>query len=226
MKIFFLAALVSFTACLAAEVTTTYAPVNSRPLPDELLNTSQEDEVIETNFSLPGRLEGVVNQVLNTSPSDYYPLFSHWVFTIPASYDSVQIEDGSIWQINPKEAEELHQWTINDPVVITQNRNWLSHYNYRIINRKRETSISVSLSQGPLENGAYSRRVSRVDTKNGVLTLSDNTTWDIAARDYSLFSAWAVGDYVIVGANTGWAGDSPYILINVTANHFVRAHQY
>ena len=140
--------------------------------------------------------------------------------------DSVGIEDGSIWQVSPFDTDLVHCWCADDVVTITQNRHWFSSYQYRIVNKNNGASIAVNLSLGPIIDGEHSLQITNIDHYNDLLVLSDRSQWKISSRDRYLFSEWTLGDYIILGVNSGWDSSCPFILINSNMNNHLRAKQY
>jgi hypothetical protein len=149
----------------------------------------------------------------------------HWIFALTSFQDYLEIEDGSIWQIDPYEGYKLRNWLMNDPIMITQNREWFSSFQFRIINKGTGTSVKADLSQGPILDGDYSLQIAHVIHQTGEIVLSDESRWLISSRDFSPFYQFAIGDYIIVGVNSGWDSGCPFILINSNLNRFVRAKQ-
>ena len=50
-----------------------------------------------------------------------------------------------------------------------------------------------------------------------------NSVWDLCESDYSTYRSWAVEDSIIIGFNSGYAYDFPYILFNANMQNWVRA---
>ena len=166
-------------------------------------------------------------------PPMYYPFSCHWISKISAFGDSLEIEDGSVWELDPTDGYKALHWRSRDPLVITQNRAWFSEYNYRIINKTKEFSLSntsrsvtANLKLGPFENGEYTNFIAIMDRLKGELALTDSTNLEVCPRDRSLFRNWKEGQAIIIGVNSGWESSYDLILINVNTNNFVRAKQF
>lgn len=159
------------------------------------------------------------DNILSYSPSH------HWLYSISEYPNSITIDDGSVWQIDFRQADLLRNWLPNDSIVITQNRDWFSSYDYHIINKNLGTSIPANLSLGPILDNPYSRYIVFVDRFNRVVMLSDNSRWSISIFDEQLLNQWALNDSIIIGENSGWDFAHPYILINVNMNHSIRVKQ-
>lgn len=90
---------------------------------------------------------------------------NHWICAISAYDDSLGIEDGSIWQLDRYDSYLVNRWMANDPIVITQNRDWFSSDQYRIFNQNLGESIAANLSFGPIIDGNDSRSATQLLTK-------------------------------------------------------------
>jgi hypothetical protein len=206
-----------------------HAIVNSRPISPDLtarMQSERESEQAQNANSATDHNEEIAGYYLADYPPVYFPPSCHWLGAISALSDSLQIEDGSMWQIDPYDAYKIRNWFANDPLIVTQNRSWFSTYQYRIINQNTGYSIDVNLIEGPVLNGEYSRQIAALDTFRGEIVLTDNTRWTISRRDAYLLPTWERGDYIITGINSGWDSDYNCILIDVATNNFVRAKQF
>ncbi len=216
------------TALLFAD---NHASVNVRPLTSEQIERRQQIRVNETfqndTDSDISSLDNTAGYYWNDSPPFYCPPSCHWMCALSALGNSIMIEDGSIWQLGSYDEYSIRYWLIDDPLVITQNRDWLSSYDFRIINRNTGSSVAVNLSQGPVLNDPHSRLVAAIDMNEGIVILApDDLHWLISPCDRYQLGNWLPGDYVIVGINTGWDSSFANILINVAENSFIRAKQY
>ena len=166
------------------------------------------------------------NFIYDRFPMVYVGNDVHTLVAVSALGDSVEIEDGSVWKVSTYDGFKAKGWRSSDPLTITQNHSWFSSYTYRIVNRNTGASIDANLFLGPFTNGAYSRYVQSIDLTQGLVTLTDNTHWEVSDSDKSTFRNWMANDSVIIGVNTGWDSACEGLLINVTTNNHVRAHQF
>lgn len=162
----------------------------------------------------------------NVYPTAYFPLGMHSLLSVSAAGYSLDIEDGSRWQISPLDAPKLARWGSQDPLIITQNHNWFSAYNYRIINQALGSTLYANLALGPFKNGPYTRYIQSIHPFTGEIILNDLTCWQVSSLDQSSIYDWYVNDAVIIGYNTGWDTDCQGLLINVNKNEHVRAAQF
>jgi len=162
----------------------------------------------------------------NSYPATYYSVHVHQLAAVSPWGDTVEIEDGSVWQVHPSHAYKVLGWLTSDSLTITQNTSWFSRYNYRIINKRTNQSVEVNLSLGPLTNGPYTRYIVAADLDRKEIMLNDNTHWAISWFDTSTFNKWALNDAIIIGINSGFDHKCESILINVTNNDSLRAHQF
>jgi len=204
------------------------APVGVRALSEDVqgqLKTSIENE----KSSEPATADNGAEEQSGCPDCDYCPVFpnaNHWIIDRSPFGDSITIEDGSAWEVSCFDTDRIYYWYNSDPVIITQNRSWFSSCQYRMINKNNGSSVPVDLYVGPFVGGEYSLQITNIDHYNGLLILSDQSHWKISSRDRYLFPEWTLGDYVILGVNSGWDSFCPFILINVNMNNFIRAKQY
>lgn len=166
------------------------------------------------------------NFIYDRFPMIYVGNEVHTLAAVSALGDSVEIEDGSVWKVSTYDGYKARSWRSTDPLTITQNHAWFSSYTYRIVNRNTGASIDANLYLGPFTNGAYSRYILTIDQVKGIVTLTDNSHWEVSDSDKSIFRNWMANDSVIIGVNTGWDSACEGLLINVTTNNHARAHQY
>jgi hypothetical protein len=162
----------------------------------------------------------------NQYPPVYYPASCHWIIKISALGDSLEIEDGSVWELNSRDGHKALYWRSRNPIMITQNTSWFSNYKYRILNQQSGESIESNLVLGPFAQGEYTNLISIMDKHNGALALTDNSNLQICSSDLKTFYNWSEGQSIIIGVNSGWHSHYDLILINVNMNDFVRARQY
>ncbi len=173
--------------------------------------------------------EGSSGFVFDHYPPIYFSNSHHWLISITVldlQQYSLELEDGSGWQVNSYDGAKALNWRTNDPLTITQNNRWFSRYNYRIINKANGTSVEANLFKGPLIEGIYTRYIIGIDLHRSELILSDNTRWEISYLDNSIFFDWALSDAIIIGMNSSWDSKSEALLINVNMNNAARAKQF
>lgn len=159
-------------------------------------------------------------------PFDYVPPTAHFMISKSILNDSIEIEDGSIWKLNPYDEYKIANWFISDPLVISQNQRWLSNYQYRIFNKKRKVSIEVNLSQGPITNGPKTLYIEAIDLENGIVYLNNFTQWRFDWKDQQIFQNWRARDAVIIGENSDFFNAFEAILINIAENKSARIQQF
>ncbi len=160
------------------------------------------------------------------SPSYYYPPSCHWMSALSVMGDSLELEDGAVWKTDQRALSDIFYWTSSDPLVLTQNQEWFSTFQYRLINLNTGGGVPVNLFLGPVLANSHAKFLSHFDFQQGVAFLTDGTRWEICPRDYSKFYQWILDDCILIGSNSGWESTYDCILINSNMNHFVRARQY
>lgn len=160
-------------------------------------------------------------------PPTYFSTSTHSLASVSALGDSLELEDGSFWQISRYDGYKALSWRSTDPLIITQNHRWFSNYQYRIINQNTGSSLEVNLFAAPPQYGDHTISVSTIDLLHGILTLTDPkeglTEWSISSGDVAALQSWALNDVLIIGHNSGWDSDSESILINMKTHDCVRA---
>lgn len=182
---------------------------------------------------LPGlnnNMHSPLSGLLNTKAavfSTYYtthPGAFHQPFLVTAFGESVQLEDGSIWSVNPNDSYKTLNWLTSDIIWITPNSSWFSSYNYCLVNQNTGVAVEVNLSLflNPVSHSFYNHRIIAIDDYRAMIWLEDGSVWSVYSMDYS--SRWQLNDTVIIGINDGWFADTrPNILINANITHYVRA---
>lgn len=142
-----------------------------------------------------------------------HPGAFHWPLLIG---NTVELEDNSLWAVNPGDSYKTLNWIGSDVLVIAANSTWLpSYYLYRIHNQSTGVSIEANLSLflSPLYHSLYNHRIAAIDDILQIIWLEDGSAWSILSCDYS--RKWQIGDTILIGINTGWFSTSkPNILIN------------
>lgn len=159
-------------------------------------------------------------------PPYYFPPSCHWIIALSALGDTLEIEDGSVWKVDPYESPQIHYWRSSDPLILTQNHDWFSSFDYRIVNQTTGGSIGVNLFLGPVLANEHARFLIALDFHRGEVILTDGSRWTICPRDLNLFQKWVLEDCILIGSNSGWESSYDCILINSNMNHFVRAKQF
>ncbi len=146
--------------------------------------------------------------------------------------ESIELDDGSIWQISFYDWPKIRHWTDHEMITITQNTVRFSNYPYRIVNRKTGASVEALLSEGPIRFGPNTTYVDSFDSDRAALCLSNGSIWKIHPKSLSIAKKWDMSQPIalIIGdnsqiehyANEDWA----HILIDVSKpDQFLSAHQ-
>lgn len=139
--------------------------------------------------------------------------------------DCIQIEDGSQWQINPRDYHKLRMWEAGDILELFVNRPWFttSQYEYYIQNLTRASSIEANLFTAPLTEGPYTRWIHAFNKSKRTLFLNDGSSWEIEPEDAHIFDKWKGNDLIIIGKEIYMFSLYDYVLINVNHNEFIPA---
>ncbi|CCB86894.1 MULTISPECIES: hypothetical protein [Parachlamydia] len=131
--------------------------------------------------------------------------------------DTVELSDGSIWSVQASDRYKTFNWLTSDQIIIRPNHNWLSIYQYNLVNLNTKKTVAANLSLGPIYNGVNTHWIVAIDYVNYQVCLEDGTVWKMKKSDRIAFNKWIVNDTVIIGVNDGYfsSKSSPNILINV-----------
>lgn len=155
-----------------------------------------------------------------------YPTNCHWLTSISDTGRTIEMEDGSHWEVSSADQYILNYWRRSDSLVISPNYNWFSTGDYYITNKSNNTYVKASLYIGPIAFGQYSHWIVAIDHVSGHLTLENGVTWCVYGKDSSVFREWEVNDQIILGIYDNWIHSFDHILINVNMDSHVRARQY
>lgn len=155
-----------------------------------------------------------------------YPTNCHWLTSISDTGKTIEMEDGSHWEIMGADQYILSYWRRSDSLVITPNYNWFSNGDYYITNKSNNTYVRANLYIGPMAFGQYSHWIVAIDHVSGHVTLENGITWCVASKDSYIFREWEVNDHIIIGVYDAWFNSFDHILINVNMDTHVRAKQY
>ena len=155
-----------------------------------------------------------------------YPACCHVLLGINSMARSVELEDGSHWEVIVTDQHVLDYWRRNDSLVITPNYNWFSSGDYYLTNRNNGSFVRANLYEGPKSFGKYSHWIIAIDHASGHVTLEDGMTWCIAGKDDYILKEWEVNDHIILGVYDNSFYSYDHILINVKMDTHARAKQY
>jgi len=156
---------------------------------------------------------------------------SHFLYS--KSGEFVELEDGSLWSINPSNKKTLQSWSPGDPLILAPtSSSALLGYPYYISNRNTESYIYVSLHQKPLQRGANTFEISYINPNSGNVTIYNGEShcgFIVNSKDFPLLHGWEVANPILVGLNDNWIAKKDFlwkhnfILVNLEKNNFVKA---
>lgn len=126
----------------------------------------------------------------------------------------IQLNDGSIWSLNPDYMEGIQNWKKSHKLFIQPHYSYfwpdyLIVYNYIVYNLDQDAEIPIYLEK--IENSAF--LIEELDTATHAIFLDDKTIWKI--DDQADISNWKRGQRILVGVNHEWySAQYPHILIN------------
>lgn len=191
----------------------------------ELLSSMSMLLATETTIAEPAVSYDTSGLIRFTASQQTYK-FYHWINAIINYGDCIEFEDGSNWKISPSDAYKVISWRKDDPVIVTPNHTWFSHYNYSITNQTNGASVEANLFLAPISFGPYTHWIVALDKFSDHLFLEDGSSWKIAFEDRQFFDEYAINDFIIIGHNDTWFTSHNYILINVNMNNHIRAYSF
>lgn len=154
-----------------------------------------------------------------TIGSVYYsthPGANHAVVARGVYGETLQLEDGAIWNIHPGDSYKVLNWLMTDTIIILPNHAWFSSYGYCIVNLNTGVSVEASIGfyLNPVYHTQFNHRIVAIDDVRKLVWLEDGSKWSLLSVDYNPFH-WQINDTVIIGINDGFYYDTyPNILIN------------
>lgn len=148
---------------------------------------------------------------------------THSLSRISKEVSLLALEDESQWIISESDVDTFFTWNLEDPLVVTANGSSNYSYRYNIYNPATKTSVAANLYYGPKIGGIFTKQVTEIDFNEGGVSLSDGSSWQVAARSQKKFSKWKLSDYIIVGTSKY---ENNNILINVNLNQYVESTKY
>lgn len=133
---------------------------------------------------------------------------------------SLQLKDGSMWEVTPHKREMIMQWRKSErlfikPAYTVFLPSKFMTYKYVLYNEKRNEFAEVKLIKEsvPMDGGAFI--INSIEPYQQIIQLNDGTFWQINLTE-SEFDKWEIGHRVFVGVNNNWRTEKyPYILINM-----------
>lgn len=206
-----------------------HVSVETRPMDQskrEQMQKTQEEQCVEQKSAQCNKPSKLKHSEKNARFfNSYQPKTIHWLTNTSYSGTQLELEDGSYWKI-PSDVFSTYNWKIGDPLVVTPNRSWFSHYKYYLVNQITGGYVPADIYVGPGLSNPYRHWIIAIDYALGHIFLENGTAWAISGNDGFVASDWMINDSVIIGANDSWFSGYDSILINVQMNNYVRAYQY
>ena len=140
---------------------------------------------------------------------------------------TLTLDDSSVWEIDKDCLEELGDYQISDPIIITSNKNWLpTKYPFTLVNQRTRNSVNIKNLFCPLIDNPFARSLLSLDLKEPMITLSDQLIFFLEAQDQLIYEAWQEGDFILIGINSEWFSKYRFILINLSTNTYVQANSF
>jgi len=163
-----------------------------------------------------------------STPLIYYSPYCHQLTAFECTGSEIELEDGSVWEVNPTDSHKIFLFSSKDPLVIYPVKNIFSSYNYKVknlSNKESESSefIEINIKKASIDT-LNSLKIASLDLENSEVMLSDESVWKINQWDTN-HRDWFVGDFVLVGLNDpGIFSSEKFILINTDVKDYIRVN--
>ncbi|MBA3602184.1 MAG: hypothetical protein H0W50_00710 [Parachlamydiaceae bacterium] len=142
--------------------------------------------------------------------SAIYPSAVLTPYFISRRGDSLQLDNGSSWNVRPRDRKIVRKWDNGDAIVIETGR-FFSWSTYKLVNYTRGVSVDVELNDAVC-NGMLSHWVAEINPFEGYLRLQDGSVWRMSTHE---LLNWQVNDDVIIALSKNFfSNNSSYVLIN------------
>ncbi len=202
---------------------TDYTPtdeIGSSELGDSDASDGEDEHLL---YHMPGQehavrsLKGLPHNPASLFFAESYPYSTHHPVHYSPGGETVELENGSIWRVDDRDAALVRNWIRTDELLIAPNYTWWSTYPFRLVNVGTKSSVQVKLKMGPFEQSKHNRWITSIDYAAQELWLDDGSRWSMSGLDSAISKKWLVDDNIIIGTNDDWLSYSmPNILINVT----------
>jgi hypothetical protein len=158
----------------------------------------------------------------------FLPFYQHTLSNLQSYGELLEIDDGSIWKINPYHKHYLSNWRACDILEISAT-NTVSGERFYITNKTLNTYVLAELSLGPIINNPYTNHITWTSQRELIITsvAGLETRWIVDLSDTSKLVFWKQHEAIIIGKHTpswfNWHDTNEVILINVDKNEFIKA---
>jgi hypothetical protein len=160
--------------------------------------------------------------------ASFLPVY-HWPIGFYDRDNTITLEDGSVWRVEGYRS--IFDWRDNDPLTITViPEGWFTKARYQITNHNERVHpiVTVSLLKRPILNGEYTRQVLSFEQSTCVITLTDQSRWQLSAQEYEKCFAWRAGDILIIATSPNARPSfkvsvTDCLLINTNLNNYIKA---
>lgn len=154
-----------------------------------------------------------------TSHPDAY----HHAINVSADGSTLEMEDGSIWDIKWSDRNKALDWRSQHAIVLTPNHSWFSSYNFKFINLDTNEAVRANMILTPVLNNIKTHWIELIDYSARQILLEDGSIWQMSWFDQSVVNKFVQYDVVIIGTNDGWwRGSNPNILMVVKSQQYAR----
>ena len=160
--------------------------------------------------------------------SGFLPFYQHFLSNLQSYGELLEIDDGSIWKINPYHRRHLSNWRPRDILEISATNTYHGERFY-ITNKTLNTYVLAELSLGPIVNNPCTNHITWIYQRELIITSVSGieTRWIIDLSDAHKLTFWQQDEAIIIGKHTrawlNWQDTNEVILINVDKNEFVKA---
>ena len=158
-----------------------------------------------------------------------FPTYYHTVKIVDEDGKSVEIEDGSIWEVSRKSHAQVAEWKNGDRVVVSP-RQGMGAPEFYLTNVEKRDYHPVALAMPPKSNSQHTCTVRFINYSKGKIELENNADqtffWQVDPKDQQALTDWIPGQTVVIGANDNWYNSmiTSYtsILVNCDQGKYIR----
>jgi len=195
----------------------------------QILKQKRQDQVDEENE----RGELVSNGMYLTT----HPMASHGIYKVSALYDTIELNDGSIWCVYfYTDQEVISRWAYHNDQVIICPGTIFDITDYLLISQRTGEVVPVDLKEIEviIDDPYFMGQrlwINHIDYAYDIvygcfyykIRLNDGSIWEVCTRDNAIASLMFPGDIVFVGVDENLGAPTYNILVHFNSLEYVHA---
>lgn len=171
------------------------------------------------SFALSAKAEARVASYTSGYPHQAFQT----LHSVSPQGNRIQLSDGSHWDVESSYYYTTANWRPGDVIQIAANQSYFSYATYAIQNVSTNSSISATLSIGPVVDSTSTHWITGINYATAQVVLEDESVWKV--WDTGDLKHWALHDTILIGTYPTWFSSYNIILINASVDFsaFLRA---